>query len=88
MWHSYIAYEGTVPAGGKSMKRDELIEYLPKFMEKHHLIQQDIADQVGICRQRVSDWIRGKKKPSYIHYEKLLEYVEEMDNGIKNNSEE
>ncbi|MCH5163714.1 MAG: helix-turn-helix transcriptional regulator [Clostridiales bacterium] len=49
-------------------------------MQERHLSQQDLADILGVNQTTISQWLLGKKKPSY---EKIMLIYEKF--GIEPN---
>lgn len=43
----------------------EFKEILKEFMKENGLTQTDFARVVGVKQSQVSEWLKGKSKPSY-----------------------
>jgi DNA-binding XRE family transcriptional regulator len=37
---------------------------LKEFLEKHNIKQKDFAEQVGVCRNSIVNYIRGNRRPT------------------------
>lgn len=46
-------------------KNIEFREILKNFLTENQLTQTDFAKQVGVKPSQVSEWLKGKAKPSY-----------------------
>ena len=46
-------------------KNIEFREILQNFLKENQLTQTNFANRVGIKQSQVSEWLKGKAKPSY-----------------------
>ena len=58
------------------------IEVIRQIMQEKHLSQQALADILGINQTTVSQWLLGKKKPSYDNILSLQEKFGVMPNWL------
>ena len=47
------------------MEEIEFKDILKNFLKENELTQKKFADIVGIKQSQVSEWLKGKAKPSY-----------------------
>ncbi len=47
------------------MKELKFNEILQNFLNENHLTQTKFASIVGVKQSQVSEWLKGKAKPSY-----------------------
>ena len=47
------------------MEEMEFKDILKNFLKENELTQKKFADIVGIKQSQVSEWLKGKAKPSY-----------------------
>lgn len=45
--------------------RDNFKEILRELLEEYNLTQTDFAIKIGVKQAQVSEWLKGKCKPSY-----------------------
>lgn len=48
------------------------------YCEKTNISQKELAEQIGVRRQSLNDWVRGKTSPTIKNLEKLQNIIGEL----------
>lgn len=70
----------------KFLKNNDIVMYyvdvIKQIMQEKNLSQQALADILGINQTTVSQWLLGRKKPSYDNIQSLYEKLGVMPNWL------
>ncbi len=70
----------------KFLKNNDIVMYyvdvIRQIMQEKGLSQQALADILGINQTTVSQWLLGRKKPSYDNIQSLYEKLGVMPNWL------
>lgn len=70
----------------KFLKNNDIVMYyvdvIKQIMQEKGLSQQALADILGINQTTVSQWLLGRKKPSYDNIQSLYEKLGVMPNWL------
>lgn len=59
------------------IKTEDFPAILLQYLEKAGKTQVAFARELGVPKQTVSNWVKGRNMPSYKRLEKILEMMEE-----------
>ncbi len=70
----------------KFLKNNDIVmhyvDVIKQIMQEKNLSQQALADILGINQTTVSQWLLGRKKPSYDNIQSLYEKLGVMPNWL------
>ena len=61
----------------KIIKKEEFPQALQNFLDSHSISQAEFARMLGVPKQTVNGWIKGRTMPKYERLIQIMEMMEE-----------